>query len=202
MTQHNVRSTRLITSLFFGATVLLATPLALADSAQLQVLKAQLQQVEQLGMTEMADSLRELIASMEAEEAGSPMTTQAVRTSYFAEIGRPELERCDYARDVQFDTICAAAMLRYNDYLAVAAGTPDQAAIDEAWHRHEATAKVFLQGISQDGHGVRAGDAILIGSNAESRSSPPVPAAPSTMAEPAAEPSAPCPEGQYCATRQ
>lgn len=187
-----------------AAALLTATLPAAADSAQLQVFRAQLQQAEQLGMTDLANSLRDMIATLEEEEAASAAAGEApaaaaVRASYFAEIGRGDLESCTYANDPQFDTICSAAMLRYNDYLA-AAGTNAAADVQaEAWRRHEATAQVYVQGIGLDGHGVRPGDPTL----REGAYVPPA-AAPAvgTAAAEAGERPEPCPEGRSCASRQ
>lgn len=142
-----------------AALLVVAAQAGFADSAQLQVLREQIRQAEQLGMTEMVNSLRDLVAMLEEEEAeasaaGEPDTEVVVRSSYFSEVGRHELESCKYARDIQFDTICTAAMLRYQDYLSAMVGGAPQATQEELWSRHEQTAKVYLHSISQAGHGV------------------------------------------------
>lgn len=154
--------------------MLLAVPFpAGAESAQLQTFRAQLRQAEQNGMTDMASSICELITVLEEDEALSVSTSEApapspVRRSYFAEIGRANLDTCTYSKDVQFDTICTAAMLRYNDYLAAVGMGAAQIVQEEAWHRHEATAKVYVNGIGLDGFGILQDDHEL-STNMESR---------------------------------
>ncbi|MFM7067652.1 MAG: hypothetical protein ACKO0U_12620, partial [Gammaproteobacteria bacterium] len=174
-----VRICGAVAALILGCALATAPAPALAESTQLQTLREQLRQLEQLGTPElapMADSLRELIRVMEEEErsaAGNggydddtagddgdestigsgeetpPQRGQApaqpkpkstvVRKSYFVESGQPQLERCPRTGEVQIDTLCAGAMIRYQNYLG--AGGGDGA--EELWIQHAQTAKVY-----------------------------------------------------------
>ncbi len=188
-------------------TLALTSGPAFAESVELQTLRAQLQQAESLGMTDMANAIRPVIEALEQDEANSASTNGSaqsitVRKSYFAEIGRANLERCDYAKDVQFDSICTAAMLRYNDYLVAASAGATQEALDEAWRRHEATALTYTHGIGVSGNAVRPTDHTL-------KTTPPAPQSPAhTQHTPSPadttndRTSAPCPDGRPCATPQ
>lgn len=167
MNRHTAIFRPLLRALLATALGITALPAA-ADSAQLQALRQQLRQAEQQDMPELAASLRQLVTMLEDDEAeaaaeGDAPPAATVRSSYFAEVGRDNLETCDYARDVQFDTICTAAMLRYQDYLTAMTNGSSTSTQEEAWDRHEKTAKVYLQGISRAGHGVDPGAPALSG---------------------------------------
>lgn len=145
-------------SLVLIAVLALAAQPALA-SPEIDALREQLRMAEDAGLDEAAlQSVRDVIDSLEREEkdlaasaaaAGSdlPASDLAMRKSHFAEIGRSDLEGCNSAGELQLDTICQAAMLRYSDYLATVNGATAETVRAEAWRRHELTAKSYLQAL-------------------------------------------------------
>lgn len=193
---------RKFTAALLALSSLCVTPTTLAESALLQTFRAQLRQAEQLGMTDIAASLRPMIQTLEEEEASNsstadPATVANVRPSYFAEVGRANLETCAYAKDVQFDTICAAAMVRYQDYLVAMGSGAGPAVQEEVWRRHADTAKVYLHGIGQEGHAVRPDEhRIVPGKSAGT------PAAANSSSGQSAPGADPCPKGRSCVTKQ
>lgn len=125
---------------------------ALANEAQIQVLKQQIKMMEQNGMGDMAASMRDMVKGLEQEAAKSGAGNTApkggnVRASYYTEQGSAHLEACDAAREFQFDSICAASMLRYNDYLLSVSNNAPSDAQEEMWRRHAETAKVYINAL-------------------------------------------------------
>lgn len=130
-----------------------------AASPETDALRAQLETAESQGLDEsILQPIRDLLAHMEAEErelaadaAASgqvlPQSDIQVRPSYFAEIGRKDLEACTAAQEFQLDSICQGAMLRYSDYLSTVNGWTDAAVRDEAWRRHQLTAVTYVQAL-------------------------------------------------------
>ena len=113
----------------------------------------------------LIQTLRDLVAMLEQEEAeqaaanaesGSAPDADAPadgakqpivpKRSYFAEIGRNDLASCTAAGDIQIDSLCTAAMLRYSDYMATVANG-EQAAADEMYDRHAKTAQAYIQAL-------------------------------------------------------
>ena len=194
---------RKFTAALLALSSLCAAPTTLAESALLQTFRAQLRQAEQLGMTDIAAAIRPMIQTLEEEEASNAGAANAetvanVRPSYFAEVGRANLETCAYAKDVQFDTICAAAMVRYQDYLVAMGSGAGPAVQEEAWRRHVDTARVYLHGIGQAGHAVLPDEGRIVPANSAGTPA----TANSSAGQAVPERSEPCPKGRSCVTKQ
>jgi hypothetical protein len=134
----------------------LAVASPVAASPETEAMRAQLRLAEQAGLDpEALQSIRDVIESLEQEErelaaesSSSPAAPDIqVRKSYFEEIGRAELEGCTAAGELQIDSVCQAAMLRYSDYLATINGATAEDVRAEMWRRHELTAKSYLQAL-------------------------------------------------------
>ena len=135
-------------------------------------------------------------ASAPAEVQAEPQAPAPVlRSSYFRELGRADLDTCSAGGDVQIDSLCTAAMLRYSDYVGANNGSTDPAAIAELWRRHELTAQSYLQALADFRHDPNT-PTLTQGSSVQSA---PAADAPAPASKPASEE---CAAGQICVSSQ
>lgn len=198
-------------------TLILVMALAFSAGASandaLNMMRQQLQVAIDNGLDpSLIQTIQEAIAAMEAdaaenataaydeapaEVAAAPQVAAPVlRSSYFREIGKPELDSCSAAGDFQIDSLCSAAMLRYSDYVGANNGSTDPAAIAELWRRHELTAQSYIQAQVDFRHDANT-PTLTQGPSAQQ-----APAADASQASASKPAEDDCAEGQHCVSKQ
>lgn len=197
------RTLILVMALVFSANVS-------ADEA-IDMMRQQLQVAIDNGLDPaLIQTIQDAIAGMEADaaanastfaeaapvEAAPQVVAPVLRSSYFRELGRADLDSCNAAGEIQIDSLCSAAMLRYSDYVGANNGSTDPAAIAELWSRHELTAKTYLQALADFRQDASA-PTVTQGPSVQQTSANG--ASTDSASKPAADD---CAEGQHCVSKQ
>ncbi len=88
-------------------------------------------------------SMQKDFADDEYNESSIKRPNAQVKSTYFTEVGRSSLEKCNTG-ETQLDTICQAAMLRHQAYLTALSSKQSQADIEALYQQHVEAAKHYI----------------------------------------------------------
>ena len=109
------------------------------------LLEQQMNVLKSMGVNnpELMDTLSTMQKDFADDDASENQNRQTVQATYFSTAGHSDLEKCATG-EVQLDTICQAAMLRYQAYLSAISANESEQNINAFYSQHAEAAKHYI----------------------------------------------------------